>query len=160
MGTIAQPQSYYNDQENIAKMMKLVLLCVVGVVVADQGNTRFFGLGNLGGGLGHQGIGGVGGIGGIGGIGSTGARTPRVRPTAARATINLQDPWVPSPATALPCAPPAHPPASLEVPHRPAPTTTAAQASTSVATTPVWARRCASRPGAPEDSSDRARVVL
>merc|ERR1711872_759545 len=53
----------------LAKMMKLVLLCVVGVVVADQGNTRFFGLGNLGGGLGHRGIGGVGGIGGIGGIG-------------------------------------------------------------------------------------------
>merc|ERR1719309_681733 len=81
----------------------------------------------------------------------TGARTPRVRPTAARATINLQDPWVTSPATALPCAPPALPHASLEDPHRPAPTTAAAQAWTSVATTPVWARRCANHPGAPED---------
>ena len=59
---------YFNSRI-LLQMMKLVLLCVVGVVVADQGNTRFFGLGNLGGGLGHQGIGGVGGIGGIGGSG-------------------------------------------------------------------------------------------
>merc|ERR1711970_1228386 len=91
----------------------------------------------------------------------TGARPPRVRPTAARTTHRLlQQSSAPNKVTALPCAPPALPPASLEVPQGPAPTTAAAQASTSVATTPVWARRCANHPGAPEDSSGRARVVL
>merc|ERR1719244_1097731 len=91
----------------------------------------------------------------------TGAGPPRVRPTAARTTHRLlRQSSVPNKVTALPFAPPALPPASLEVPQGPAPTTAAAQASTSVATTPVWARRCANHPGAPEDSSDRARVVL
>merc|ERR1712168_1127815 len=91
----------------------------------------------------------------------TGARTPRVRPTAARTTLRLlHQSSAPSKDTALPCAPPALPHASLEVPHRPAPTTAAAQVSTSVATTPVCQSMCANHPGAPEDSSDRARVVL
>merc|ERR1719481_2230876 len=91
----------------------------------------------------------------------TGARTPRVRPTAARTTLRLlHQSSAPSKDTALPCVPHALPHASLEVPHRPAPTTAAAQVSTSVATTPVCQSMCANHPGAPEDSSDRARFVL
>merc|ERR1711972_431362 len=55
--------SFTESPTHIAKMMKLVFLCVVGVVAASP-DRRFFG-----GGVGHHGTGGFGGIGGIGGIG-------------------------------------------------------------------------------------------
>merc|ERR1712243_461148 len=136
--------SFTGSTTHIAKMMKLVFLCVVGVAVASS-DRRFFG-----GGLGHHGTGGIGGIGGIGeiggGIGGIGGRiggigggiggavggsstcrywckNPQGQAYCCENNAQAPSPVVaPSKDTALPCVPHALPHASLEVPHRPAPT--------------------------------------